>query len=411
MKRGLAGKQIVVGVSGGIAAYKTAEVVRLLTKADAAVRVMMTRHACEFIQPLTFEALCGQKVCTSLFDGADEAAMQHIDWAREADGVVLAPATANLVSKMAHGLADDALSTFLLAVTAPVLVCPAMNTQMYDHRAVQRNLQILVADGFEVMMPGAGPLACGDTGYGRLREPWEIVDRLTSLLTPKDLRGRRILVSAGPTREAIDPVRYISNPSSGKMGYAIARAAEQRGADVTLVSGPTHLTPPLGVDTIPVTSAADMCAVVLDRFDAQDIVIKTAAVGDYRPISPAVHKIKKEAQDGDPSLALTRTEDILKKLGKVKNRQLLVGFAAETQDLVENATEKLSAKNLDLMVGNLIGPPDSGFGSDTNRVSLFYPDGRQEPLGVMPKAALAHELLDRIAAMTSDGTVAVRQGQ
>jgi phosphopantothenoylcysteine decarboxylase/phosphopantothenate--cysteine ligase len=403
MRQGLAGKQIVVGVSGGIAAYKTVEVVRLLTKADAGVRVMMTRHACEFIQPLTFEALCGQKVCTSLFHGADEAAMQHIDWAREADGVVLAPATANLVGKLAHGLADDALSTFMLAVTAPVLVCPAMNTQMYAHRAVQRNLQILAADGHAVMRPGAGPLACGDTGYGRLRDPWEIVDRLTALLAPKDFRGKRILVTAGPTREAIDPVRFISNPSSGKMGYAIARAAEQRGADVTLVSGPTHLTPPLGVDTIPVTSAADMCQVVLDRFEAADIVIKSAAVGDYGPVSPADHKIKKEARGGggNPTLALnlTRTADILKALGQRKQDQILVGFAAETQDLAENAGRKLAAKNLDLIVGNLIGPPDSGFGSDTNQVSLFFADGREEHLGVMPKEALAHQLLDRIAAL------------
>jgi phosphopantothenoylcysteine decarboxylase/phosphopantothenate--cysteine ligase len=378
-------------------------VVRLLTKADAAVRVMMTRHACEFVRPLTFEAICGQKVCASLFEGADEAAMQHIDWAREADGVVLAPATANLVAKLAHGLADDALSTFMLAVTAPVLVCPAMNTHMYDHRAVQRNLQILVADGRTVMVPGAGPLACGDTGYGRLREPWEIVDRITALLTPKDLNGKRVLVTAGPTREAIDPVRFISNPSSGKMGYAIARAAEQRGAVVTLVSGPTHLSPPLGVDTIPVISAADMCAEVLERFEAVDIVVKTAAVGDYRPVSTADQKIKKAAAGSDLSLALTHTDDILKALGDRKQDQTLVGFAAETEDLARNAGLKLAAKNLDLVVGNQIGPPESGFGSDTNRVSLFYADDRQETLDLMPKDALAHELLDRIIALRQKG--------
>ncbi|MEJ2639218.1 MAG: bifunctional phosphopantothenoylcysteine decarboxylase/phosphopantothenate--cysteine ligase CoaBC [Desulfosarcinaceae bacterium] len=399
MKRGVTGKQIVVGVSGGIAAYKTVEVVRLLTKADAAVRVMMTRHACEFIQPLTFEAICGQKVCTSLFEGADEAAMQHIDWAREADGVVLAPATANLVAKLAHGLADDALTTFMLATTVPVLVCPAMNTHMYDHRAVQRNLQILVADGRTVMTPGAGSLACGDTGYGRLREPWEIVDRLTALLTSKDLTGQRVLVTAGPTREAIDPVRFISNPSTGKMGYAIARGAEQRGAAVTLVSGPTHLTPPLGVDIVPVTSAAEMYAEVLDRFDAADIVIKTAAVGDYRPVSPAAHKIKKTDTGADLSLDLTRTDDILKALGARKQTQTLVGFAAETEELAKNAGLKLAAKNLDFVVANQIGPPDSGFGSDTNRVSLFYPDDRQETLDLLSKEALAHELLDRVVAL------------
>jgi phosphopantothenoylcysteine decarboxylase / phosphopantothenate---cysteine ligase len=403
MQRGLAGKQIVVGVSGGIAAYKTVEVVRLLTKADAAVRVMMTRHACEFIKPLTFGAICSQKVCTSLFEEAAEAAMQHIDWAREADGVVLAPATANLVAKLAHGLADDALSTFMLAVTAPVLVCPAMNTHMYEHRAVQRNLQILVADGRTVMLPGAGPLACGDTGYGRLREPWEIVDRLTALMTPKDLSGKRVLVTAGPTREAIDPVRFISNPSSGKMGYAIARAAEQRGATVILVSGPTHLTSPLGVETIPVTSAAEMYAEVLGRFDAVDIVIKTAAVGDYRPVSPAAHKIKKRDTGTDLTLALARTDDILKALGDRKQTQTLVGFAAETQELARNAGQKLAAKHLDLVVGNRIGPPDSGFGSDTNRVSLFYADDHQETLDLMSKEALAHELLDRIVAMRGKG--------
>ncbi|MDJ0780795.1 MAG: bifunctional phosphopantothenoylcysteine decarboxylase/phosphopantothenate--cysteine ligase CoaBC [Desulfosarcinaceae bacterium] len=401
MRRGLAGKQIVVGVSGGIAAYKTVEVVRLLTKAEAAVRVMMTQHACEFIQPLTFEALCGQKVCSSLFNADDEAAMQHIDWAREADGIVLAPATANLVAKLAHGLADDALSTFMLAVAAPVLVCPAMNTQMYENRAVQRNLQILAADGHSIMMPGAGPLACGETGYGRLREPWEIVDRLTALLTPKDLVGKRVLVSAGPTREAIDPVRFISNPSSGKMGYAIARAAELRGAEVTLVSGPTHLAAPLGLETIPVTSAADMYAEVVGRFDTADIVIKTAAVGDYRPTHPAGHKMKKTDGGDAPTLNLTRTEDILAALGRRKQGQILVGFAAETRDLRENAGQKLAAKHLDLIVGNLIGPPDSGFGSDTNRVSLLFADGREERLGVMSKEALAHELLDRIAALAA----------
>jgi phosphopantothenoylcysteine decarboxylase/phosphopantothenate--cysteine ligase len=218
-------------------------------------------------------------------------------------------------------------------------------------------------------------------------------------LTPKDLSGKRVLVTAGPTREAIDPVRYISNPSSGKMGYALARAAEQRGADVILVSGPTELTPPLGVDTIPVTSAADMCAEVLGHFDGVDMVIKTAAVGDYRPVSQAVHKIKKEGGQTEPTLALTRTEDILKQLGQRKQTQTLVGFAAETRDLVENAGQKLAAKNLDLIVGNLIGPPDSGFGSDTNRVSLFYADGRQEALDVMSKEALAHEILDRVAAL------------
>jgi phosphopantothenoylcysteine decarboxylase/phosphopantothenate--cysteine ligase len=266
---------------------------RLLIKAGASVRVVMTANAGRFVGPLTFEVLSRQKVCSSLFDPHESAAVQHIQWAQEADGVVVAPATANSIGKLAHGIADDALTTFMLAVTSPVMICPSMNADMYAAEPVQANLETLERFGYHVLAPEAGELACGTTGPGRLPEPAYILDRLACLLTPKDLSGRRILITAGPTREAIDPVRFISNPSSGKMGYALARAAEMRGGDVTLVSGPSALTAPFNVRMVRVTSAADMSEAVLDRFPDADVLIKSAAVADYRPAAPDAHKIKK----------------------------------------------------------------------------------------------------------------------
>jgi phosphopantothenoylcysteine decarboxylase/phosphopantothenate--cysteine ligase len=390
-------KHIVMGVCGGIAAYKSAEVLRLLIKAGASVQVVMTANATRFVGPLTFEVLSQQKVCTSLFDPHESAAVQHIQWAQKADGVIVAPATANVIGKLAHGIADDALTTFLLAVTAPVMVCPSMNADMYAAEPVQANLDTLKRYGYHILEPEAGELACGTTGPGRLPEPVYIGDRFTCLLTPKDLTGKRILVTAGPTREAIDPVRFISNPSSGKMGYALARAAEMRGGEVTLVTGPSALAPPYNVLTIKTTSAADMAEAVLERLPDSDIVIKSAAVGDYRPVSPAVQKIKKTA--GGQTLQLERTRDILKAVGQRKSNQVLVGFAAETQDLDENATAKLAAKNLDMLVGNLIGPPGTGFESDTNQVTLYFRNGGREPLAMMSKADLAHAILDRIVGL------------
>jgi phosphopantothenoylcysteine decarboxylase / phosphopantothenate---cysteine ligase len=394
MQYTLQAKRIVLGVCGGIAAYKSVELLRLLVKEDAAVRVVMTRNAGYFVGPMTFEALSGRKVCHTLFESADDASIQHIHWAQEADAVVIAPATANMIGKLANGIADDALSTFMLAVTSPVLICPAMNTNMYASRQVQRNLQMLKDYGYAVLEPGSGELACGTTGPGRLPDPSIIFDALGDLLAPKDYAARSVLVTAGPTREAIDPVRFITNPSSGKMGYAIARAAAMRGARVTLISGPTTLTPPTGVELVRVTTASEMATAVLERMDQVQLIIKTAAVADFRPVVAADLKIKKE--QATSSLSLERTQDILKSVGDRKTHQILVGFAAETHDLESFATGKLKAKNLDLIVGNRVDAPDAGFGADTNRVTFFFRDGTREPIDLMTKSDLAHLLLDRL---------------
>ncbi|MCP4344733.1 MAG: bifunctional phosphopantothenoylcysteine decarboxylase/phosphopantothenate--cysteine ligase CoaBC [Desulfobacterales bacterium] len=401
MKIGINNKNIVLCVCGGIAAYKSAEFLRLLIKQDANVRVIMTQNATEFVGPLTFEALSGQPVCTSLFEkSSDDASIKHIDWAGEADAVVIAPATANIIGKCAHGIADDALSTFLLAVKCPVLICPSMNTHMYENKAVQRNLNQLRADGFIIAEPESGELACGTTGAGRLPEPADILDRLFSCLTVKDMKNKQVLVTAGPTREPIDPVRFISNPSSGKMGYAIARAAEQRGAKVVLVTGPTNLPDPANITTVRVKTAREMAEAVFERLEQSDIVIKTAAVADYRPKSPADQKIKKGEEE--KILELEKNQDILKELGTRKKDQILVGFAAETQDLEKNAGLKLAKKNLDIIAGNLVGGSNSGFEADTNQVTLFFRDGRKEPLSVMGKDEVAHIILDRVMGLTID---------
>jgi phosphopantothenoylcysteine decarboxylase/phosphopantothenate--cysteine ligase len=397
-KYDLQNKNIVLGVCGGIAAYKSVEILRRLVKLGAKVRVIMTRSATHFVGPMTFEVLSENKVCIDLFDGEDDASIRHIAWAEEAHAVVIAPATANMVAKLAHGIADDALSTFMLAVTSPVLVCPSMNSNMFEHPAHRRNLRQLEADGCRVLAPGEGELACGTTGPGRLPEPFEVVDRLISMMTPDDLSGKAVLVTAGPTREPIDPVRFISNPSSGKMGYAIARAAEYRGARVVLVSGPVNLDPPLGVETVRVKTVDEMANAVFSQLEQADVVIKVAAVSDYRPVTAERHKVKKG--DADIHLALTRTTDILKTIGQKKRKgQIVVGFAAETQNMENYARKKLVEKNLDLIAANLIGPPDSGFDTDTNRMTLFFADDRILKLDVMDKEAVAHLILDQVVAL------------
>jgi phosphopantothenoylcysteine decarboxylase / phosphopantothenate---cysteine ligase len=394
----LQGKNIVLGVCGGIAAYKSVELLRHLVKLGARVRVMMTRNAARFVGPTTFAVLSENPVCQDLFHEMDDAAIRHIAWAEAAQAVVIAPATANMVAKLAHGIGDDALSTFMLAVTCPVMICPSMNSNMYEHPSHRRNLKQVEADGCCILTPGEGALACGTTGPGRLPEPLEIVDRLSSLLTPDDLSGVNLLVTAGPTREAIDPVRFISNPSSGKMGYAIARAAEHRGARVTLISGPVALAPPLNVALIPVTSAAQMAEAVFAHMDQSQIIVKVAAVSDYRPAATQAHKIKKESSE--LLLALERTTDILKAVGERKrSHQIVVGFAAETRDMETYARRKIEEKRLDLIVANLIGPPDAGFGADTNRVTLFFADGRKTVVETMEKNALAHLILDQVVAL------------
>ncbi|MGD2270883.1 MAG: bifunctional phosphopantothenoylcysteine decarboxylase/phosphopantothenate--cysteine ligase CoaBC [Desulfobacterales bacterium] len=390
-------KNIILGVCGGIAAYKSVELLRQMKKQDASVRVVMTHNAKAFVAPLTFEALSGQPVCTSLFDEHHEASIRHIDWARQADAVVIAPATANMIGKLAAGIADDALSTMMLAVTAPVCLCPSMNADMYASRAVQRNLEILRRDGYYVLEPGSGELACGTTGPGRLPEPEIILDRLRASLSSKDLKDKRVLVTAGPTQEPIDPVRFISNPSSGKMGFSIARAAEHRGGKVTLITGPSHLPDPLNVAVIRVRTADEMAQCVFKSLKESQVVIKTAAVSDFKPQKAVRHKIKKDA--GGLIVETQRTQDILKEIGHRKTGQILVGFAAETKDLAKNATQKLAEKNLDIIAANLLGNPGSGFGSDTNEVTLFFKDGRKEALPQMGKDEVAHILLDRIVEL------------
>jgi len=387
-------KNIVLGVSGGIAAYKSVELLRLLVKQGAGVRTMMTKSAREFVGPVTFEALSGQTVCSDLFEKGTDAPIRHIKWAEEADAVVIAPATANIIGKLANGLADDALSTFMMAVTSPVVVCPSMNTHMYESRAVQRNIKRLKDDGYFVIEPESGELACGTTGPGRLPEPEDIVDRLCHCLAHKDFEGQRLLVTAGPTREPIDPVRFISNPSSGKMGYAVARAAEHRGGRVVLIAGPTSLPDPNNVSVFKVQTAQEMADKVFEHMQASDIIVKTAAVSDFRPKDRSSQKIKKD-QD-DKMLVLQRNQDILKELGKRKKDKVLVGFAAETENLEQYAQKKLAEKNLDMIAANLVGQPASGFGSDTNEMTLFFKDGTKESLPVMEKEEVAHILLDHI---------------
>jgi phosphopantothenoylcysteine decarboxylase/phosphopantothenate--cysteine ligase len=356
----------------------------------------MTANAQYFIGPMTLEALSGTPVCTTLFGSSDrsESSIKHIEWAEETDGVVLAPATANIVGKLANGIADDALSTFLMAVTAPIMVCPAMNTHMLASPAVQRNLRVLASDGRKIMPPDEGELACGTTGPGRLPDPEKIVDRVTAMLAFHDFEGRRVLITAGPTREPMDPVRFVSNPSSGKMGYALARAAEHRGAKVVLVTGPTHLSFPLNIETVAVETAEEMAEEVFRRMSDMDIMIMTAAVSDYRPLETADQKMKK--RDGDIAVAMERTPDILATTGSRKQNQFLVGFAAETQNLDAHAQSKLIAKNADMIVGNRVDRSDSGFQADTNEVTLYYPNQPSESLPLMPKAQLAHLILDQI---------------
>ncbi len=400
MKDILTDKNIVLGVCGGIAAYKSAELLRLFIKKGAKVRVIMTKSALKFVGETTFAALSGTRVCSDLFESEttdDGAAIKHIEWADAADAVVIAPATANIIGKLANGLADDALSTFMLAVTASKFICPSMNTHMYENRAVQRNIDLLEQDGCTIVEPGSGSLACGTVGPGRLPEPQEILAAVESGLTLKDLDNRKVMVTAGPTHEPLDPVRYIGNPSSGKMGYAIARAAANRGAEVTLVTGPTVLDDPPGVAVIRVKTALEMSAAVMDGFADTDILVKSAAVSDFRPADSCDQKVKKN--EAAMSIELARNPDILKEAGQRKKKQVLIGFAAETENLETYAAGKLKEKNLDLIVGNLVTGPEAGFGTDTNRVTLFFKDNTHERVPLMEKELLAHVILDRIVKL------------
>ncbi len=394
MLSGVDGKRVVLGVTGGIAAYKSVELLRLLKRAGAAVRVVLTENAKAFVGPLTFQALSEGPVFSGVLENEGEAGIRHIEWAQEADAVVVAPATANCLGKLAAGIADDALTTFLRAVTCPVLLCPAMNTHMYQSRAVQRNLLTLTADGYHIQPPGEGDLACGISGPGRLPEPETIFEGVLSLLTPKDYAGRRVLITAGPTREPIDPVRFISNPSTGKMGFALARAARDRGAAVILVAGPVSLPDPPGIQVIRVQTAVEMFDAVFRLVPGCDTVVKTAAVSDYRASAPADRKMKKDRDE--MTIEMVRNPDILKALGENKGDVFLLGFAAETHDVAAYAEKKLAEKNLDMIAANRVGGADAGFAADTNRMTVFYRDGSAEDLPLMNKDALAHLLLDRI---------------
>ncbi len=390
----LTGKHVVLGVTGGIAAYKACEVVSRLRKLHAEVDVIMTENATKLVAPLTFETLSNRPVCVDTFTRVESWDVKHISLAQKADVFLVAPATANLMAKLAHGIADDMLSTTLLATKAPILLAPAMNTGMWTAQATQENLQTLLTRGVHTVGPASGVLACGDTGAGRMSEPVEIVEAVCHLLTAKqDLQGMKVLVTAGPTVERIDPVRYLTNDSSGKMGYAIAQAAVERGAQVTIVSGPVHLAPPQGAQVLPVQSTMDLYRTMLENAPAQDIVIQAAAPADYRVESPADQKIKK--QDGE-SLVLTLVEnpDVAKAVGENKRPgQVLVGFAAETQQVTENAIKKLHKKNLDMIVANDVTAEGAGFGVDTNIVTLITEDGLSA-LPKMTKRQVGDRILD-----------------
>lgn len=390
-------KEIVLGVTGGIAAFKIPELTRMLIRATARVTVVMTKSAQHFVTPKSLEIITARPVITDLFEAERPGAISHIEIADRADLLIVAPATANIIAKMAHGIADDALSTLVLACRAPVLVAPAMNVNMWEHPAVRENIKKLEDRGVRIVGPGTGELACGWEGKGRLVDLDDIKEEAHLVISSKDLAGKKIMVTAGPTLESIDPIRYITNRSSGKMGYAVARVARRRGAQVILISGPTNLKPPPGVNLIRVTSARDMFKVAIKEAEKADIIVKASAVADYRPITEVGQKIKKGP--GKLSIELTENPDILATIGKKKKKQILVGFAAETSELVKHAETKLKEKNLDIIVANDVTRPGAGFGLDTNIVMIIDKHGRKAEWPQMDKIEIADKLFDRILAM------------
>jgi len=394
----LKGKEIVLGVTGGIAAYKAAEFVRLLAKAEANVHVVMTRSAREFVAPLTFQTLSGNPVVTNLFALLEDEKIGHIALADLAGLIVILPATANIIGKIANGMADDFLSTMVMASKAPVLFVPSMNVNMWENRALQRNVQTLLERGYYFVEPGEGELACHWYGKGRLAELDEVVERIEDLLSQKDLKGERILITGGPTQEPIDPVRFITNRSSGKMGYALAKVAKRRGAEVVLVTGPTSLPiPRRDIDVVSVRTADEMREAVLAHMEGCTVVIKAAAVSDYRPKVISLKKLKKA--DPYTSLELERTRDILGEIGRKKGDRILIGFAAETENLIGNASKKLMEKNLDFIVVNDVTKPGAGFGLDTNQVKILYPSGEVKDLPLMSKEEVSEFILDDVVKL------------
>ena len=392
----LRGKTVVLGVTGSIAAYKIATLASMLVKKQASVHVIMTKNATNFINPITFETLTGHKCLVDTFDRNFEFQVEHVSLAKQADVVMIAPASANVIGKLAHGLADDMLTTTLLACKCPKIVSPAMNTARFENPIVQDNLKILEKYGYEVIQPASGYLACGDTGAGKMPEAetlYQYIER--TLADPKDLIGKKVLVTAGPTQENIDPVRYITNHSSGKMGYAVAKAAMLRGADVTLVSGQTALTPPMFVKYVQITTAEEMYQEVTSRSDEQDIIIKAAAVADYRPKTVYENKVKKK--EGQMAIELERTKDILAYLGEhKKENQFLCGFSMETENMIGNSRAKLQKKNLDMVAANNVKVEGAGFQGDTNVMTLITQD-QEIALPLMSKEEAANKILDIIA--------------
>lgn len=391
----LKGKTVVLAVSGSIAAYKSANIARMLKKLGANVEVLMTQNATNFINPITFESLTGTKCLVDTFDRNFEFSVEHVALAKRADVVLLAPASANVIGKIAYGLADDMLTTTIMACPCRKIIAPAMNHNMFHNPIVQDNLRRLADFGYEIVKPAHGMLANGDMGDGRMPEESLLVEYvLREIACEKDLAGKKVLVTAGPTREAIDPVRFITNHSTGKMGYAVAAAAMRRGAEVTLISGPVSLTPPPFAEVVPVVSAEDMYQAVTERAGEQDFIIKTAAVADYRPVGVASEKVKK--QDGDMSIPLTRTRDILAELGTRKRAgQVICGFSMETENMLVNSQAKLQKKHVDMIVANNLKDDGAGFGTDTNRVTIITSQGA-EALPLLSKEQVAHILLDRM---------------
>ena len=394
----LENKNILLGVTGGIAAYKIANLASMLKKQKANVRVIMTKNACQFITPMTFETLTAQKVYTDTFDRDFEFKVDHIELGKWADVFLIAPATANVIGKLANGIADDMLTTTVLAMRCPLVVAPAMNTAMYENRAVKHNIMKLRTNGMEIILPASGHLACGDTGAGKMPEPELLMEYIKrAVYKKKDLAGKKVCVSAGPTREAIDPVRYISNNSTGKMGVEIAKMAAYRGAKVSLVLGPSNIFVPDFINRIDIKSADDMYEEIMKISDAQDIIIKAAAVADYTPANYSSEKIKKK--EGDMAIELSRTKDILKELGERKNnnpkRQFICGFSMETENMEENSRKKLLSKNVDMIVANNLKVEGAGFGTDTNVVSIFTKD-QELILDKLSKLEVAEKIFDEI---------------
>lgn len=397
----LKGKTVVLAVSGSIAAYKIASLASALGKLHADVQVLMTQNATNFINPITFETLTGNKCLVDTFDRNFQYSVEHVALAKRADVVLVAPASANVIGKIANGIADDMLTTTVMACKCKKIISPAMNTQMFENPIVQDNLKKLERYGYEVIQPAVGLLACKDVGAGKMPEPETLLEYiLREVAYEKDLKGKNILVTAGPTQEPIDPVRYLTNHSSGKMGYAIAKVCSMRGADVTLVSGKTAIKPPLFVDVVPVTTARDMYEAVTSRFDQQDIVIKAAAVADYRPKTISDQKVKKA--DGELSIEMERTDDILKYLGEHKREdQFLCGFSMETEHMLENSRKKLEKKNLDMIVANNVKVEGAGFAGDTNIVTLITKDDETQ-LPLLSKEETAVEIMNKILEITAE---------